>query len=360
MIPISKVENYLLQIREIASDTLLTDCHVHPFDVMGEDVKYTRQDGDGGIYRSGTSEYRGSAVGAIPVSRAPESDITNDLKRKMALFTSRRIYSHVGPGVFSDHMSLAGIGRMVLLPVHGPEEPRLGQMDLLEEMYGSDDRFSLGICVPVSVDDEDIGDFIGDMVSRDNIRVLKIHPNITGIDTTSPGGIRRIEHMLQASRDHALKVVIHGGLSPDYLAPDFFSMGSMNNLKQLDWGITDQTIIIAHAGCYGHSRSEAENSVLPVLKAVMEKNDNLVVDTSGVEVETLDLILSKVDVERILFGSDSLYFPTWKSIVVLMDLLTRKHPSPEQALVRVAGENPDKYLFSNRSPASKTVEDVTA
>lgn len=350
MIPVEKVREYLDRIVRVAAEGPLSDMHVHPFEVMYRDIQYRKDLKTPGVFSSGNSPYIPPVIGPISdrmSSANADPTVRSELKKKMALLNARHLYAHTGPIVLGDHMAISGTSRMLLLPVSRNGESKFAQMDLMVEMFGDDGRYSFGFCVPNDIPEENVSQVVGEAVDRYKIIALKIHPNISGIDLSEAINIGRVESLLHASRDHGLSVVVHGGLSPDLFQEEFTALATLDKLKRIDWGITDQTVVIAHAGCFGYSAMQADSEVLPELDSLLDHHDHLVVDTSGINADVIELVLTRVDLDRILFGSDALYFPTWISLVRLLSILDKWSSSPEETLYCLAGTNVNRRIFNS-------------
>jgi predicted TIM-barrel fold metal-dependent hydrolase len=350
MMPLEKVKEYLDRITRVAAEGVLSDMHVHPFEVMSSDIQYRKNNKAVGVYSTDNSPYEPPVIGPLPertISKNEKPVVKAELKKKMTLLQARRLYTHTGPAVLGDHMAISGVSRMLLLPVAGHGESGFKQMELMMDMFGDDGRYSFGFCVPSDTPEKNVSQVVGVAMDRYKIIALKIHPNISGIDLSKTAGVKKVESFLQASRDHGLSVVVHGGLSPDLFQDEFTALATMDNLKQVDWDITDQTVVIAHAGCFGYSAAQADRDVLPELDSLLGRHDHLVVDTSGINADIIKLVLTRVDLDRILFGSDALYFPTWLSLVRLLSILDKCSSSSEEILYRLAGTNVKRRIFDS-------------
>jgi len=249
----------------------------------------------------------------------------------------KRLYMHTGPKCLGDHMDLAGISKAILLPIFHPRDEDESQMYLLREMFGGDDRFIIGYCVPNFVKTENICRSIKGAIAEYGIRILKIHPNISAIDPGTCQGRRRIEAILAASCDCGLKVIIHGGSSPLLDCPER-NYGSIHNLKKIEFGITDQPVVLAHGCTYGYETVEVEE-FLPLLKDMLYRNENLMIDISATELEAICLMLKKIDHDRIVFGSDALYEFPWKTVVKLLHALKLTQKNYLEEFIKISSVN---------------------
>ncbi len=345
------VEKKLDFIREIKGANPFYDVHAHPFDVFQGPFAYKPSRAAGGLFSATSSEYVCQKIADLNLEKhlgMECREFDQAIKDKFALLHSRMLYAHTGPKVFGDSMQLGGIDKVFLLPILGGDNEGAGQLKVMAAMFGGDQRFMLGYCVPNSIPNEKIAAEASRAVSEYDAKVLKIHPSLQEIDLTTGAGVERVEALLEASRAAKMKVVIHGGRSPQCGRPEASSFGVLSNLENVDWGITPQTVVIAHAGCFGHTPEEVRTSVLPRMGRLLEQHDHLVVDTSGIGFDALCLVLKNIDLKRILFGSDCLYEKQWVALVTLVCALEQTVTNPEVSLIRVASLNPVR-IFSGGS-----------
>jgi len=117
-------------------------------------------------------------------------------------------------------------------------------------------------------------------------------------------------------------------------------------LANINWDISSGPVVIAHAGCYGLTEAEM-TSAIPILNRLMDKIPNLLADTSALSLSALQLLLAKVDRNRLIFGSDALYFKVWKAWVLFLQALRLVSPNPDEDLIRIASINPAQCLDSS-------------
>ena len=149
-------------------------------------------------------------------------------------------------------------------------------------------------------------------------------------------------------------MVVHGGRSTILKNPETAAYGSIDNLESINWGISSETVIIAHAGAYAYNLKEAEQEVFPRLKKMLSRHDNLMVDISALDIESLIFVLNNIDVEKILFGSDALYESQWASIVKLWCALLKTMPNINEAFIQIAGRNPLRCINKDTAPYTQT------
>ncbi|OEU51931.1 MAG: hypothetical protein BA871_16210 [Desulfuromonadales bacterium C00003096] len=341
------VERYLAIIQEIAASVCLTDSHVHPYEVLYDDCTYEPNPEMDGVYSTGSASYVAPTIDSISLEApaAPPSDTPRHLVERMMLLAMRRRFAHTGPQCWLDHARLAGMSRFVLLPVAQPGRTADARMAEMAKMFGSAPQFLLGYSLPNSLDPEVIEIDIQRAVENYDIRVLKVHPTLSGHDLTALEGRKRVDALLKASQSLCLPVILHGGGSPSMrYSTAACQQGELDNLAKLDLGLTDRPVIIAHAGAFGISAEEFEGRVLSQLRDLLARFDHLLVDTSALSVDVLSLLLEQVDPERIVFGSDAFYVSSWKAAVKLFWVLERQFSRPEDLFAQIAGANPEKLF----------------
>lgn len=347
----AEVQKNLEEIKEVKGTEIFYDLHVHPFEVMFSPASYEPSPISGGLYGAGNMEYIPPSLTDLkfePFEQGRLSAMNAGMKEKLNLFNARRAYSHTGPRVFSDLMELSCVDRALLLPVTGDQGSSDDQFQVATELFGDDDRFFFGYSPPNGTDEQDISLAVQRAVEACHVKALKIHPNVTGIDLGCRSGVARMEWLLEVSRMTRLKVIVHGGLSPDCQKGRAASFASVRNLAKVDWSITPETVVIAHGGCFGHTPGEASQEVLPTMSDLLGKYPNLAVDTSGLGLEVLCELLNRIDAERIYFGSDALYEKQWGAMLKLWLALKRTDHPPAESLVRIAGHNPAAFLGEDR------------
>ena len=343
----TSVERYLSIIQEIASSVPLTDSHVHPYEVLYDDCRYEPNPNNDGVYSTGNASYVPPVCDSISLDyqAPPALDTRRDLVERMMLLTMRRRFTHTGPQCWLDQARLAGMARFVLLSVAQPGCTADVRMDEMVKMFGNDPQFLLGYSLPNTLAPEGVEADIQRAIANYDIRVLKVHPTLSGHDITSVVGRRRVDALLKTSQNVCLPVILHGGVSPGVrYTPEASQQGELDNLAKLDLGGTDRPVVIAHAGAFGIDAEEFKCRVLPQLLNLLSRFDHLFVDTSALSVGVLGVLLDQVEPERILFGSDALYEPSWKAVVKLYWVLERKFPRPADLFSKIAGENSEKVF----------------
>lgn len=335
---------YLDMARAIGRDVPLIDAHVHASEVIFEQAQHAAAVDPSGIWSATGRPYVPPASG--PARIAPIDDTAAKLSGEMRARVSRmaftRAYEHTGPVVLEQHMALAGLSHVLLLPVAREDNAIGDQMQRLDTLRGGDERFLLAYSLRPGGETQDVGAEIGAAKEAYGITAVKLHPNISNFDVVD--NRKWVEQALAACDQLALPVVLHGGRSPIY--PD--SRRSRNavlaNLSQINWGVTRGAVVLSHFGVYGFSAGEVEAEQAALLDGLLARHDNVMVDTSGLSYDVLKMMLPRVDGARVLYGSDAQYFPMWQSVVLLLHALTENQLPVEASFVRMASENVITHL----------------
>jgi len=341
------VQKTLEYLKEIKGTNTFYDLHVHPFEVMHAPFEYHPSPAGKDLFSAGSAAYVPPEIENLRLSTGvdrTDKRFDHKLRAKVALLTSRRIYAHTGPKALDDLMALCAIDKALLLPVMRPDETGDGQLRTMREMFGGDERFMFGCCLPNDIPNDKITDHLKLVKDEFAVKVLKIHPAVTNIDLSNIKGIDRVEAILDASRKTGLKVIIHGGRSLDCENRHAVDYGTVYNLQHVNWSITPETVVVAHAGCYGYPVCEVQEQVLPQMERLLERHPHLVVDTSGVGFDALCHMLEHLGPRRIVFGSDAFYEKQWATFVKLWCALKSTVLNPEEDLLRIASINPDNLL----------------
>jgi len=346
----ASVNRYLSIILCVAQSVTLTDCHVHPFEVIYDQSDYEPNPQVDGLYSNGKINYvppipapfELDAMSQIPPKASP------DLAKRMLLLALRCTYAHTGPRYCMDQAIIAGIRRLILLPVARPGRSAEAQLKKIASYFGKDPRFRLGYSLENTLEPNEVEEDVRRNMDSYGIQVLKLHPNLSGHDLTSRIGIDRVNALMDTSKKVNLPVIIHGGPSPVLKDANSGHYGELENLENIDFGRTNQTVVIAHAGFYALNYEEVEGRAMPLIKKMMKKNANIFVDSSSLTTKVLDLLIKNIDYKKILFGSDSFYEPSWKSAIKLYWVLQKNFKNPEEVFSMIAGRNPER-VFEKRS-----------
>ncbi|MBE0575207.1 MAG: amidohydrolase family protein [Desulfuromonadales bacterium] len=352
MLRAAQAEDYLSRIRQIKSVHTLVDMHVHPFEVVFNDLSYQKNSSMEGVYSSREASYSPPGIAeersADDLPASCRRLISETVRHRCLRIAMQQLYKHTGTKVLTDHMDLSGIDQVLLLPVSRPGSSPDTQLEMMARMFGGDPRFLFGYSVPNAVNYDDLSAVIATAVERYGIKAIKIHPAITGIDPKTPSGRARIEKILVACHENGLSVIIHGGRSPDVVTPVSADFGELARLELVDWSLTDTAVVIAHAGVYGYEQVQIE-PVVKTLRRILERHDNVMIDLSAVQHATLCRLLKEISADRIVFGSDSLYFPQWRCLAALYHALEETCAGAEESFLKIASTNPQRIIMEGKA-----------
>ena len=346
----ASVNRYLSIMRGVARSVALTDCHVDPFEVIYDQSAYEPNPQVEGLYSNCKNPYVPPMPAPFelePISQIPPK-ASPDLAKRMMQLALRCTYAHTGPRYCLDQAMFAGIRQLILLPVARPGRTAEEQLAKIASYFGKDSRFSLGYSLPNTLEPNEVEEDVRRNMNAYGIQVLKLHPNLSGHDLTSRIGIDRVNALIDTSKTLNLPVIIHGGPSPVLQDAISRHYGELENLENIDFKRTDQTVVIAHAGFYALNEAEIEGRAMPFISKLMKKFDNMFVDTSSLTTNVLELLIKNIDYRKILFGSDSYYELSWKSAIKLYWVLEKKFNNPEEIFSIIAGRNPER-VFGKRS-----------
>lgn len=355
----AEVERYLTIIRAIGSEHRLTDMHMHPFEVVFGAGRYAENRQTAGVWSTADLCYLPPAVGemALTPQTAPAHDVPAAMQERLAMLGLRRLYVHTGPRCFGDQLLSSGISRGLLLPVTRPGTNADKDMALLARIFGDDARFLLGYSVPVETADADIAALVQRAMQLWGVRALKVHPCLSAINLCAASGRSRLEAILAAAGQAGLPVIMHGGTYPNIVEPCAPCYGLLENIGRIDFNLTPHPVVIAHAGAFGLDPQQVASRLLPRLENLLHRYEHLSIDVSALSAEVMALVLSRVEPERIVFGSDALYELPWKSLIRLFVALEKTAVGrAEELLVRIAATNSDHILRKE----TKENDDVAA
>jgi predicted TIM-barrel fold metal-dependent hydrolase len=340
------VRRHLDIVRNLKNSHEFYDTHVHPFEVFSDQFEYHASQEYEGLFTTGSARFTSPKLTSLSLGEQMDEKEKPDIQLRIELLLIRSLYVHTGPKLFSDHMMLSGIDKVLLLPVAPSSGGINSQMSAMAKMFGNDSRFLMGCSIPNSIENSQINKFVKQMVNQFDIKAIKLHPNITGIDMSASTGKERVENILCACNESRLPVIVHGGRSPILRNPAA-AYSCIDNLERIDWGMTGQTVVIAHAGSYSCNLREIEHEVLPRLKKLLSLHNNLMVDISALKIDAMIAVLRNIDSDRILFGSDALYESQWSSIVKLLHVLSKTTSRIEGTFIKIASLNPSRHIFKH-------------
>ncbi len=339
-----QTETYLEIARSIGRSVPIIDAHVHATEVIFAEASYEAAPDDSGVWSATDRQFSPPISGTTRLSSKEEetAKIRDPLRARVSQMAFTRTYQHSGPTVLEQHMHLAGVTHALLLPVARRDAPIGEQMSMLHRFRQADRRFLLAYSLMPQTGEEDLEDEISSAKDEFDISAVKLHPNISDFDV----GENRawMEQALVACGELRLPVIVHGGRSPIYPDRKRSHHAALENLQYIDWSATKEKVVLSHFGVYGYTRDEIERGQTVLLDKILNRHDNVVLDTSGVGYKVLDHMLSHLDHGRIIYGSDALYFPMWQGIVLLLHALQDLSKSFEESFVRIASENPINHL----------------
>jgi len=348
MIEYSVVKKYQENIKEIKMNNRFYDCHVHPFDIILSGLNYKPNLTNPDIYSLDDSAvYESPDFSSISLkNNATDSEITNmAFVKRLIEMKSKKIYKHIGPKVMTDHMDMCSIDESLLLQVPIGDEDINIEMELMVKMFGGNTRFKMSGSLPNYVDNKNIIEYINSMSNKYAIEAFKLHPIITGINLATDFGKERIENVLLACKQNKLPIVIHGGTSFLFKDQPEGAYTEIENIERINWSISENTVVIAHAASYDCEFDSVEKTILPKLIKILEQHNNLMIDISALSYRTLTLVLKKIDITRIIFGSDALYYNQSSAVITLFHLLKENISSPIEKFIKIIAINPSQTVF---------------
>jgi predicted TIM-barrel fold metal-dependent hydrolase len=346
------IEHFRETIGQLKGVHPLADVHVHPFEVVGSRIPYHSNPRYAGVYSSCAVDYRPPRItvtaDAERLSERCRTLISGELRARCLLLDMRQRYQHTGPRVIGDHMDLSGVDRVLLLPVAGDGTAGDEQLPEMAAMFGDDPRFAFGYSVTNDVATPQIWAAVRQAVEGYGVVALKLHPAVTGIDPGTTAGHDRIEAMLAACCDHHLSFIVHGGRSPVARGAEHRDNGTLHRLQPIDWSLSGNPVVIAHAGLYGCEEEGLRRDALARMTSLLDRHDNVYADISGIDLPLLDKALKAIPTERLVFGSDSLYFTQWQALAGLHHALHRHYADAHERFVTIASANSRKILGDHR------------
>ena len=340
----AQVNNYLEMVKESSKQNKIIDVHLHPIEVVYNNFGYVRNVHNRSIYSINKTQYLAPQTSKVLLKRPYEKSeqLYND---KFTYMKIKHVYKHIGRDVVRDHMKLSGVDVAILLPVESYTDSKESQIERIKKLYGGDKSFELAYCIPNRIGNADVEQQVKKIKKKYEIKMIKVHPNITGINLSRQSGVDRLEVILEACNSCQLPLIVHGGKTPALKSKNRHDYGVIQNLSNIDWTISKNPVIIAHSGAYGCGEKEVEEDVLPILTRMLSKYDNMLIDMSSLEFDVILSILNKIDSDRMLFGSDALYEAQWVSMAKLVHALKLIFTRVEDKLLEIASFNPIKYIL---------------
>ncbi len=338
-------------VKEIKKSYQLIDIHVHPTEIIFNNIDYYPSLQNEGVYSKENCKYNPPKIEHINsnINSVWDDSFDERLKNRVQILMIKKLYNHIGPGVLNDHMTLSGIDKVLLLPVAPSNGSIEKQMKVIKNIYGNDDRFVFAYSVPNSVDIGNIYMSIKVAIDKYDIQAVKLHPNITEINLDSALGKERVEAILSACNELKLPLIVHGGKSPILKNNNASEYSTISNLEKIDWGIIKETVVIAHAGTYGCDLEEVDERILTRLTKMLNRYDNIKIDISGISCNFLMIVLRTINHDRILFGSDALYNMQCLSVVSFYNAISMLFRNIEEKIVQIMNINPKRYILKEIS-----------
>jgi predicted TIM-barrel fold metal-dependent hydrolase len=340
----AEVDNYLRWAGELGRDAVIVDMHVHATEVIRAGHTYTYDTGTG-VYARDDRAFTPPATTKLVLrdEYSAGDAFTAATRNQVSAMLFERAYDHTGPAVLSAEMALANIDTALLLPVARPGQSISDQMAVLRTFRDADDRFHLSYSVPDTIPDQDISVAVRQAVADFGIRAVKLHPNLSNLDPESEVGRERTLAIIAACDAMNLPLIVHGGRSPILGDSAAAEHAVLEKLDTIEWSGSKACVVVSHFGVYGFRGEEIARQGKR-LNALLARHANMVTDTSGVDYAVLTSLLPIVDPDRILYGSDAMYTPMWKSVVQLLRALETVEADPESAFLKIASTNPRRHL----------------
>jgi predicted TIM-barrel fold metal-dependent hydrolase len=341
---VDRIERYVEIIKEVHQEHTTYDVHMHPFEVFFDPLEYKENPDVKGLFSVGGVRYlKPTPEGLIISSAKAGGDFLQALDSRVLRYILRRKYSHTGPFVFGSLFDIAEIDKGLLLPIARGNDGVDAQMDLISRMYSNDKRFCLAGCIPASIQNEEILRCIRTQIDKYDIVAIKAHPNLSGVDLKGAAGKERIECIVDACSALDLPLIMHVGKS-SVIKGNASRFAEIANFKDMKFKAS-VPVVMAHGGAYGIPPGEIGEVVIPVLRELLDANENVCIDVSGLQCESMCQLLASIDVERILFGSDALYCDPFVMEICLLNALQSVHPKIEESYCKIISENIEKRAF---------------
>jgi len=346
-----KITKYFNIIKEIKTYWKLYDIHMHPVEVIFGRMSYQENMDEKGLFSLSKRRYIAPSLDILEKQKSSNEIIACINRRpKILPMLLQNTYAHTGPRVFRKYFEINYIDKGLMLPVAPVEGPVKKQMDLCYRIFKDDECFCMAGSVPNTVLNQDVESFLRDELERYKIIAVKVHPNITGINLGTPEGKERLECIIEAGSHLKIPVIIHAGRSP-FLNSKRAEFGSFANFQDINFD-AEVPIILAHGGGYESSFAEVHRDILPMLTKLLTNVSNLLIDISALNHEVIKLFLSKIETERILFGSDALY---QNQSIMLMNLLYALELSGlkfNDSLIKILSKNAASKIFMEKPERS--------
>jgi predicted TIM-barrel fold metal-dependent hydrolase len=347
-----EISGYLSALSGISSSCRLYDIHVHPYEILFDKFQYQPDPVAPSLFTIPGKSYIPPSLARLKFPEVADLDdgIRSPRLQGVAALFLAKIYGSVGAQVFVDQMGLSRIDKVLLLPVaagNGERDFR-SRMSWVNELYGNEEKFWVAGSVPPSVTATEIPAYAALLKRHYAVRAMKCHPVVSEIDLETPERKQWLETLLIACSELKLPLIIHGGRNNPYWRGSRGNFGSIDHLQDINFSLSQEPVILAHAGFHNCRSREIEQEGLPILKRMLDRHQNLYVDISGLGLEPLKTVLGSLDSGRILFGSDALYAPQWEAVTMTMHALKELGMRWEERFVEIASINPEQTIFRGK------------
>ena len=332
-----------LQIKK-KSGVSFVDTHVHPIDVLGLAHHYEPSTNDGYSKRI----------------QNPTISLLEHLKfNDFALFILRFVfkflpfyatssvrdsYSNSSERELLNRLNSSGIDKAVLIPI----EPLVSQ-DQISQSFKNEKFIKLG---SIDLDKTSLGGIEEEMdrqIREFNIVGLKLHPNFQSFYPIPEMNERKLSEKLtqlySVINKKKLYVLFHAGLSyvpgpkKSFIKKDF---ALLENFCKDDVSILDLLkvpVVIAHMGVYNVSSADVATQT-----KMLQKYNHLYFDTTAVNSDLIAKFIKtngSQAIDRLVFGSDALYFDIKNSLLLVLLALGATLPVSEfeTSVVKIFGSN---------------------
>lgn len=362
-LPPETCASYLAILADIKQHHRLYDVHVHPYEVLFDRFTYLESGATPGVL---SVDGKGYNTPSIYHFRFPElGDLGSDHKslrlQDISVMLLKKVYSYVGSRVFSDQMDLGGIDKALLLPV-ASELSNAAQFEnrlrWVTHHYPDRERFAIAGSVPGSIPTDGLKNYIQNLQTAFNIRAIKCHPVVTGIDLSRPARKQWLEELVRSCGHCGLPLILHSGRNNPYWGGRRTNCAALENMKNINFSVSKAPVVIAHAGFHRCKMSDILSEGMPLLKNLLSTHDNLFVDISGLTFEPLKVVIEQLPTNRILFGSDALYAPQWEAVILTLHALKAKGRRIEDDFIQYASVNPRTLIFEETKHVKYSADQV--
>ena len=200
ILPRTIVEHHLDEAREIGSQHLLYDIHVHPFELLLKPIRYRPDPRIPGVLTVENSAYRKPSARQIDLAVSTESGGIGSSTDGASSLQALMAYRHTGWQVLADRMTLSGIGACMLLPVPMTLEKVEHDLRRVERLQDADPK-RLMYAVGVPGDVTDANAFLGNVCSQFSPRAVKRLMATRSVCLSSVNSAERLGELPNATID---------------------------------------------------------------------------------------------------------------------------------------------------------------